>query len=151
MKKAVFPGSFDPITVGHEAIIKRAIPLFDEIVLAIGVNSNKNYFYSLDERTDALAACFKDYPSVVIDTYSGLTVDYCKLVNANYLIRGLRTSADFEFERTIASMNKKLASDVESVFLISEPEHSAISSTVVREVLRNGGNIAEFVPQNFPL
>lgn len=151
MKRAVFPGSFDPITIGHEAIITRALPLFDEIVLAIGVNSSKKYFFTLEERKQALKRCFSDYPKVKIETYTGLTIDFCKSIQADFLLRGLRTSADFEFERTIALMNKKLAPTLETIFLISEPEHSAISSTVVRDVLKNNGDISPFVPKHFKI
>jgi len=149
MKRAVFPGSFDPITVGHEAIINRALPLFDEIILAIGVNSNKNYFFTLEERISTLKNCFKNEPKISVSSYQGLTIEYCKSISADHILRGLRTAADFEFERTIALMNKKMAPELDTVFLISEPEHSAISSTVVREILKNGGDISEFVPANF--
>lgn len=151
MKMAVFPGSFDPITVGHEAIINRALPLFDEIVLAIGVNSNKKYFFALEERMSILENCFKDQPKITITSYEGLTIEYCKTIGASHILRGLRTAADFDFERTIALMNKKMAPELETVFLISEPEHSAISSTVVRDILKNGGDISQFVPANFPI
>ncbi|MAZ37629.1 pantetheine-phosphate adenylyltransferase [Salibacteraceae bacterium] len=150
MKRAVFPGSFDPITIGHEAIINRALPLFDEIVLAIGVNSNKSYFFTLEERISVLEKCFEGQPKISIASYSGLTTEYCKTIKASHILRGLRTAADFEFERTIALMNKKMAPELETIFLISEPEHSAISSTVVRDILKNGGDISDFVPTNFP-
>ena len=151
MKKAVFPGSFDPITIGHEAIITRALPLFDEIVLAIGVNSTKQYFFPLEKRMLALKKCFEDHPKIKIEAYEGLTIDYCKKIEANYILRGLRTAADFEYERTIALMNQQMAPGLDTVFLISEPKHSAISSTVVREILKNKGDVSEFVPKNFPL
>lgn len=150
MKRAVFPGSFDPITVGHEAIINRALPLFDEIVLAIGVNSNKKYFFTLEKRISILKDCFKYQSKITIASYEGLTIEYCKTIGASHILRGLRTAADFDFERTIALMNKKMAPELETVFLISEPEHSAISSTVVRDILKNGGDISQFVPANFP-
>lgn len=150
MKRAVFPGSFDPITVGHEAIINRALPLFDQIVLAIGVNTNKKYLFTLEERISALKKCFQHQPKIIVKSYQGLTIEYCKEVGATHILRGLRTAADFEFERTIALMNKKMAPELDTIFLISEPEHSAISSTVVRDILRNGGNITPFVPENFP-
>lgn len=151
MKIAIFPGSFDPITVGHEAVIKRALPLFDKVILAIGVNSSKNYMFSLDQRIEALNACFKHEPKVEVDHYSGLTIDYCKKVNAQYILRGLRVAIDFEYERNIALMNRQMNEDVETVFLISEPKYSAITSTVVRDILRNNGDIREFVPKDFPL
>lgn len=151
MKIAVFPGSFDPITVGHESIILRSLKLFDKVILAIGVNSQKNYMFSLDQRKKSLKTCFSDYPQIEITDYSGLTVDYCKKINANFIIRGLRVAADFEFERNIALMNKELAPEIETIFLISEPKHSALSSTVVRDIYRNGGDISKFVPQGFQL
>lgn len=151
MKIAVFPGSFDPITVGHESIILRSLKLFDKVILAIGVNSQKNYMFSLDQRKSSLKRCFSDYPQIEITDYSGLTVDYCKKINANFIIRGLRVAADFEFERNIALMNKELAPEIETLFLISEPKHSALSSTVVRDIYRNGGDISKFVPNGFQL
>ncbi|UTW61367.1 pantetheine-phosphate adenylyltransferase [bacterium SCSIO 12741] len=150
MKVAVFPGSFDPITVGHEAIVKRAAPLFDKIILAIGVNSSKKYMFTLEQRMEALQACFKDYDHVVVDQYEGLTIEYCKKINAQYILRGLRIAADFEYERNIALMNRSMNDQVETLFLISQPEYSAITSTVVRDILRNGGDISQFVPESFP-
>jgi pantetheine-phosphate adenylyltransferase len=151
MKIAVFPGSFDPITVGHEAIINRALPLFDKIILAIGVNSAKSHMFSLDQRLNALKVCFEHEPKVEIDHYEGLTIDYCNSINAQYLLRGLRVAIDFEYERNIALMNREMNPDVETVFLISEPRYSAITSTVVRDILKNKGDISRFVPSNFPL
>lgn len=151
MRIAVFPGSFDPITVGHEAIVNRALPLFDKIVLAIGVNSKKQHMFTLEERVSALEKCFENEPKVVVDNYQGLTVDYCKKIGAQYLLRGLRVAIDFEYERNIALMNREMNPDVETIFLISEPKHSAITSTVVRDILKNNGDIKRFVPEKFPL
>lgn len=151
MKVAVFPGSFDPLTNGHEAIIKRSLPLFDKIVLAIGENSSKNYMFSLEQRKQALNSCFRDWNKVEVDSYIGLTIKYCESIGAQYIIRGLRIAADFEYERNIALMNRELNSKVETLFLISEPQYSALSSTVVRDIHRNGGDISPFVPEGFKI
>jgi pantetheine-phosphate adenylyltransferase len=147
MKKiAVFPGSFDPITIGHEAIVKRALSLFDEIIIAIGANALKKSYYSLSIRKEMLNKVFKDEPRVRVDHYEGLTVDFCLKNGAGYLVRGLRTSADFEFERAIAQINKVMAPGVESVFLLTVPEYSHINSTIVRDIISNGGDASRFVP-----
>jgi pantetheine-phosphate adenylyltransferase len=147
MKKiAVFPGSFDPITIGHEAIVRRALNLFDEIIIAVGSNALKKNFYSLATRKEMIAKVFQNEPRIKVDHYEGLTVDFCNKNNAGYLLRGLRTSADFEFERAIAQVNKVLASGIESVFLLTVPEHSYINSSIVRDIIRNGGNASLFVP-----
>jgi pantetheine-phosphate adenylyltransferase len=147
MKKiAIFPGSFDPITKGHVSVIKRAIPLFDEIIVSIGINSAKKYMFPLDQRKEWIESVFADEPKVVVRTYSGLTVDFCKKVNANYILRGLRTAADFEFEKEIAHVNKMLTGGIETLFLLTEPEYAPISSSIVREVFRYGGDISLLVP-----
>ena len=147
MKKiAVFPGSFDPFTIGHEAIIRRAINLFDEIIIAVGTNALKKNFYSLETRKEMIKKVFKDEPRVRVAHYEGLTVDYCKKNGAGYLLRGLRTAADFEFERAIGQVNKSLAPGIESVFLLTVPEHSFINSTIVRDIIRSGGDASKFVP-----
>ncbi|HAP69467.1 MAG TPA: pantetheine-phosphate adenylyltransferase [Flavobacteriales bacterium] len=148
---AVFPGSFDPITKGHEDIILRAIPLFDEIIVAIGTNSSKNYYYSLEKRLDMIRYTFRNEPKVKVETYLGMTVDYCKEVGATHLLRGLRTSADFEFERSIAHINQTLHPDIDTVFLLSLQEYSAINSTIVRDILSNGGDPQRFVPEGLDL
>ena len=145
-KIAVFPGSFDPITCGHESIIRRALPVFDKIIVAVGENAEKKCFFPLEVRLKWLEQVFGDEPNVEILTYSGLTVDFCVKMNAGYILRGLRTSADFEFERTIGLMNKALSPEIETVFLLSAPEYAALSSSVVRDILRNGGNVSKFVP-----
>ncbi len=150
-KIAVFPGSFDPITKGHESIINRAIPLFDKIIVAVGINSEKKYFYSLEKRIQSLEVVFKNQPKVEIASYSGLTVDFCKKVNAKYILRGLRTSSDFEFERAIAQMNKSMMNEVETIFMLTTPEFSAISSSIVRDIIRNGGDATQFVPNGVSL
>ena len=145
MKKAVFPGSFDPLTLGHEYIIKRAIPLFHEIVIAIGVNSEKKYMFSLAERKKFIEETFKNEPKVSVITYEGLTVDLCLKIKANYILRGLRNPADFEFEKAIAHTNRRL-SKIETVFLLTAAKTSYISSSIVRDVIRNGGEYDKFVP-----
>jgi pantetheine-phosphate adenylyltransferase len=147
MKKvAVFPGSFDPFTIGHEAIIRRAMSLFDEIIIAVGANALKKNFYSLETRKEMIRKVFENEPKVKVDHYEGLTVDYCKKSGATYLLRGLRTSADFEFERAIGQVNKSMAPGIESVFLLTAPEHSFINSTIVRDIIINGGDASRFVP-----
>ena len=146
MKKAIFPGSFDPITLGHEDIIRRSATLFDEIVIAIGVNAAKSYMFSLEERKEMLEACFKDLPSVSVVTYEGLTIDLCKKIGASHIIRGLRNAADFEYEKAIAHANAKLG-NIETVSLLTSPETSYISSSIVRDVIRNGGDFSGLIPR----
>ena len=148
---AVFPGSFDPITIGHEAIVKRALSLFDEIIIAVGANALKKSYYSLETRKAMISKVFKDEPRVKIDHYEGLTVDYCVKHGAKYILRGLRTSADFEFERAIAQVNKAMESDVESVFLLAVPEHTPVNSTIIRDIIRSGGDASRFVPASISL
>lgn len=145
MRKAVFPGSFDPITLGHVDIIKRALPLFDEVILAIGVNADKKYMFSLDERLAFLKETFTDQPKITVTTYSGLTVDFCKEVQAPYILRGLRNAMDLEFEKAIAQTNYKM-SGIETIFLISASGMAHMSSTIVRDVMRNGGDYHFMVP-----
>ncbi len=146
MKKAVFPGSFDPITLGHVDIISRSLPLFDEIVIAIGINAKKNYMFSVDERKKFIQNAFFAEEKITVETYTGLTVDYCKSINADFILRGLRNPADFEFEKAIAQTNRKL-SGIETVFLLTSAETSYISSSIVRDVVRNGGNASSLVPK----
>ena len=143
---AVFPGSFDPITKGHESIIRRALPLFDHVIVAIGENQEKKSFFSLEQRVKWIKDVFADEPAVTVESYKGLTVNFCKMKNARFLLRGLRTSADFEFERSIGQINKKLEEEIETVFLLTMPEHTALNSSIVRDILRNGGNASQFVP-----
>ncbi|MEZ7515965.1 pantetheine-phosphate adenylyltransferase [Flavobacterium frigidarium] len=146
MKKAIFPGSFDPITLGHEDIIKRAIPLFDEIVIAIGINAEKKYMFSLEDRKRFIEETFKNEPSVTVISYEGLTIDLCKKLGADFILRGLRNPADFEFEKAIAHTNRYL-SKIETVFLLTAARTSYISSSIVRDVLRNGGEYQKLVPK----
>lgn len=145
MRKAIFPGSFDPITLGHEDIIKRGISLFDEIIIAIGVNAEKKYMFSLEERKRFIEETFKDEPKVTVISYEGLTIDLAKKQKAHFILRGLRNPADFEFEKAIAHTNRKL-SKIETVFLLTAASTSYISSSIVRDVLRNGGEYEMLVP-----
>ncbi len=144
-RKAVFPGSFDPITLGHYDIIKRSVPLFDEIIVAIGVNAEKKYMFPLEERKHFIEESFKDVPSVSVVTYEGLTIDLCKKLKAQFIVRGLRNPADFEFEKAIAHTNRKL-SKIETVFMLTAANTSYISSSIVRDVIRNGGDYSLLVP-----
>jgi pantetheine-phosphate adenylyltransferase len=147
MKKiAVFPGSFDPFTIGHESIVRRALTLFDEIIIAVGANALKKSYYSLEDRKEMISTVFKNDPQIKVDHYEGLTVEYCRKKGAHYILRGLRTSADFEFERAIAQVNRAIEENIESVFLLTIPEHSAINSTIVRDIIRSGGDASMFVP-----
>lgn len=145
-KIAVFPGSFDPVTKGHQNLILRAIPLFDELIVAIGYNSLKSSYFPVEKREQWLRELFVNEPKVKVSCYEGLTVDFCRKAGADYIIRGLRSSADFEFEKTIAQVNKAMAPAVETVFILSDPAFSSISSSIVREILKNGGDPGNFVP-----
>jgi len=147
MRRAIFPGSFDPITLGHVDIVNRALPLFDEIIIAIGVNSDKKYMFTLEERINFIKENYKNEPKIKVETYEGLTTEYCKKVNAEFILRGLRNPADFEFEKAIAQTNRKL-SNIETVFLLTSAVTSFISSSIVRDVYRHGGDISVFVPQS---
>ena len=144
---AVFPGSFDPFTIGHEAVVKRALPLFDKIIIAVGVNTLKNSLFSAENRVRMIKTVFRDEPKVEVETFSGLTVDYCHLKGATYLLRGLRTAADFEYERAMGQMNRNLAPDIETVFLLTSAEHTPINSTIVRDIIRMGGDASMFLPK----
>jgi pantetheine-phosphate adenylyltransferase len=146
-KFAVFPGSFDPITRGHDSVVRRALPLFDKIILAVGDNPDKKPWFPLEKRISWLELLYKNESKITVVVYSGLTVDFCKQVNAKYILRGLRTSADFEFERTIGLMNKALYNEIETVFLLCDPAYAALSSSIVRDILKNGGEVSNFVPE----
>jgi pantetheine-phosphate adenylyltransferase len=144
---AIFPGSFDPITVGHVSIVKRALPLFKEIIIAIGINSDKKSMFSVGQRETWIRKLFKDEPKVRVETYSGLTVDFCKQKDAGFILRGLRTAADFEFERGIGQVNRTLGPGIETLFLLTEACHTPISSSIVRDVIRHGGDVSSMVPK----
>jgi pantetheine-phosphate adenylyltransferase len=141
---AVFPGSFDPFTKGHELLVKRYASLFDKIIVAVGVNSTKQYFFTLESRLNHIRSLFKNLDNIEVITYSGLTVDLCREKKAQYLIRGLRNTTDFEFEKSIAQMNKTMTG-IETLFLMTDAETAAIHSTIVREIKKNGGDISSFV------
>ena len=147
LKKALFPGSFDPITLGHHDIIKRGVKLFDEVIVAIGINADKKYMFSLEERRKFIEEAFKDEPKVKVVTYQGLTVDFCKKNDIDFILRGLRNPADFEFEKAIAHTNRKL-SKIETVFLLTASKTSYISSSIVRDVIRNNGDYTLLVPES---
>lgn len=147
MNKAIFPGSFDPITLGHVDIINRGITLFDEVIIAIGENSSKNYMFSLEERIAFIKTTFKDNPKVSVVSYSGLTIDFCKAIGVEFILRGLRNPADFEFEKAIAHTNRQL-SKLETVFLLTSAQTSFISSSIVREIIRFKGDYKKLVPDS---
>lgn len=146
-KIAVFPGSFDPFTIGHESIVLRALPIFDKIIIMIGYNTNKQSFFKLSKRLHWVQRVFADEPKIEVMEHEGLTVDFCKKVGANYILRGLRTSSDFEYERAIAQMNKKLYPTIETVFLLTMPEHTPINSSIVRDIILHGGDASMFLPK----
>ena len=143
---AIFPGSFDPITLGHVSVVNRAIPLFDKMIIGIGVNAEKKSMFSADKRKKWIEEVFINEPSVSVETFTGLTVDFCRAKGARYILRGLRTAADFEFERGIGQINKKLFPDIDTLFLLTEPEFTPISSSIVREILRYHGDVSSMVP-----
>ena len=147
MKRAIFPGSFDPLTLGHYDIIKRGVTLFDELIVAIGINSGKKYMFSLEQRKQFIVDAFKDEPKVKVVTYEGLTVDFCKKNNVEFILRGLRNPADFEFEKAIAHTNRDLA-PIETIFLLTSAGTSYISSSIVRDVIRNDGDYTLLVPES---
>jgi pantetheine-phosphate adenylyltransferase len=148
---AIFPGSFDPITKGHENILRRALTLFDEIIIAIGKNNNKQNYFTLEQREKWIKQVFANEPKVQVESYTGLTIEFCKKMKAAYILRGLRTSADFEFEKSIAQNNNIMAPEIETIFILPIPEFSAINSTIVRDIVRNNGDASPFVPKGINL
>lgn len=147
MKTALFPGSFDPLTIAHVDILKRALPLFDKVVIGIGLNSSKQSFLSGEVRKEIVKSVFADHSNIEVQSYEGLTVDFCKKINATYMIRGIRSVGDFEYERAIAQINQTMMPEMETIFILSKPEYSAISSTIVRDILRNHGDVTPFLPK----
>jgi pantetheine-phosphate adenylyltransferase len=150
-KIAIFPGSFDPFTVGHESIVRRASDLFDKIIVSVGVHSGKVPLMSVESRVAMINDVFKDDPDIYGQSFEGLTVDFCRKVNAKYMLRGIRTAADFEYERAIAQINKKMLPEVESVFLLTNPEHTPVNSTIIRDIIRNRGDASQFLPEGIEI
>lgn len=144
---ALFPGTFDPITLGHVDVIRRAISLFDKIVIGVGVNASKQTMYSLEQRMEWIDKIFAADSAITVASYSGLTIDFCRTIEANYILRGIRSVGDFEYEKAIADMNRMLAPEMETIFLTCSPLYSTVSSTMVRDVIRHGGEAALFVPK----
>ncbi len=151
MKTAVFPGSFDPITIGHVDLVKRAIPIFDKIIVAIGVNTQKKYLFNLEQRKKWLCEVFSEYPQIEIDVFENLTAHYCKKKQADFILRGLRNASDFDYEKTISQLNHIVGNGIETVFLISQPEFSHISSTIVREIILGNGDASPFLPEQIKI
>ncbi|HKI89003.1 MAG TPA: pantetheine-phosphate adenylyltransferase [Draconibacterium sp.] len=145
-KIAIFPGSFDPFTIGHESIVRRAVSMFDKIIIMIGNNANKNSFFPIEKRLKWINQVFQHQEKVEVTVFEGLTVDFCKKVNARYILRGLRTSSDFEYERAIAQMNKKMHPEIETVFLLTLPEHTPVNATIIRDIILHGGDASMFLP-----
>ena len=143
----LFPGTFDPITLGHVDIIDRALPLFDKIIVGVGLNSSKAPMFTADQRKDWISEIYKNEPKVEGDVYEGLTVNFCRKINAKFILRGIRYVSDFEYEKTIADANRALDKDIETVFLTGEPKYTSVASTIVRDILRNGGNASAFLPE----
>ncbi len=150
-KIAIFPGSFDPFTIGHESVVNRAVSLFDKIIIMIGFNANKKSFFSIEKRMKWINQVFKDVDKVEVQLHDGLTVDFCKEVGARYILRGLRTSADFEYERAIAQINKKMHPEIETVFLLTLPEHTPVNATIIRDIVFHGGDASQFLPKGLDM
>lgn len=147
MRICLFPGTFDPVTLGHVDIINRAIPLFDKIVVGIGINSSKNPMFSPEQRVEWLHEIYKDESRVDSAMYDGLTIDYCKVIGARFILRGIRYVSDFEYEKTIADANRTMDHNIETIFLTGEPKYTSVASTIVRDIIRNGGNASPFLPE----
>jgi pantetheine-phosphate adenylyltransferase len=147
MKIALFPGSFDPVTVAHVDIVNRSTSLFDKVIIGVGDNSSKQSKLSTEVRIQILQAVFKNEPKIEVTSYQGLTVNFCKEIGAQYMLRGIRTVSDFEYEKAIAQMNHALEPNIESIFILSNPGYSSISSTIVRDILRHHGDVSKFVPK----
>lgn len=150
-KIAIFPGSFDPFTIGHESVVNRAVSMFDKIIIMIGFNANKKSFFPIEKRIKWINQVFKDVHKVEVRLHDGLTVDFCKEVGAKYILRGLRTSADFEYERAIAQINKKMHPEIETVFLLTLPEHTPVNATIIRDIVFHGGDASQFLPKGLDM
>ena len=150
-KIAVFPGSFSPFTIGHQAIVERGLLIFDKIIIAIGENNEKKHFFSINDRIQWIQNVYLKHPKIKVKSYKGLTVDFCKKEDANFILRGLRNSNDFKFERNIAQTNKQLNNKIETIFFITPPELSHISSTIIRDIIKNGGDVSQFLPKEINL
>lgn len=150
-KIAVFPGSFDPFTVGHESIVRRALALFDRVIIAVGVNAEKKNLFSIDMRLKMISKVFEGESRVEVTRFSGLTVAFCRRYNARYIVRGLRTAADFEYERAMGHMNWKMAPEIDTVFLLTSTEHTPVNSTIVRDIIKHGGDASMFVPASIKI
>jgi len=144
---AIFPGSFDPFTIGHESVVNRSLSLFDKIIIMIGYNANKKSFFSIEQRVKWINQIFQNVEKVEVRLHDGLTVDFCKEVGAKYILRGLRTSADFEYERAIAQINKKMHPEIETVFMLTLPEHTPVNATIIRDIIFHGGDASMFLPK----
>lgn len=150
-KIALFPGSFDPITKGHKSIVERALPMFDKIVVAVGTNTAKNSVFPLEKRIEWIEKTFAQYDNVEVVTFNSLTVDFCREIGAKYILRGLRNSTDFQYERNIARINQELDSEIETIFLMTKPDDAAISSSLVREILSFGRDVSQFIPEEITI
>lgn len=146
MKTAIFPGSFDPFTRGHESVVRRGLGLFDRIIVAVGTNTTKSYYFSTEQRIEMISKTFQGESGVEVASFDGLTVDFCKENDIHFILRGLRDGKDFFYEKNIALMNHSLEQGVQTVFLLTDPEHAWISSTIIREILRNDGDVSPFLP-----
>ena len=150
-KIAVFPGSFSPFTLGHKSVVDRALPLFDQIIIAIGINSEKNEYFSIEERKCWIQDVYKENSKINVQFFEGLTVDLCKNIGADYILRGLRDSHDFKYEKNISQTNYKLNNKVQTIFIMTPPEISHISSTIIRDIIKNGGDVSQFLPKEIDL
>jgi pantetheine-phosphate adenylyltransferase len=146
MRICLFPGTFDPVTLGHVDIIDRSLPLFDKVIVGIGLNTSKTPMFSPEQRLQWIQEIYKNQPKVEGAVYEGLTVDYCKIIGARFILRGIRYVSDFEYEKTIADANRTLDKSIETVFLTGEPKFTSVASTIVRDIIRNGGNASPFLP-----
>lgn len=150
IKIAIFPGSFDPFTIGHESVVRRALDMFDKVIIGIGSNTTKTRFLPIEKSISEMEKVFKDTSGrVEVKIFKGLTIDFCKIENSRYILRGLRTAADFEYERAIAQTNKAMYPEIETVFLLTLPQHTFINSSVIREIIKQGGDASRFLPKNY--